>query len=461
MAKNEKEYAELVELRKNLTVLECAQAEYDKAKKRLDSYTFKHDPPESIVVDSHTRHLIKLFESPTINAEKAKAAKRDKPLNFLKNLFLIAVAIGVLLLGIWLIKLSAVWSWNTSITDMVTDIYMTEIISYDIAVGIHLFALFLVLAVAAIICGALAMSSNVGFSVGSVAFGLCGAASLIVSFKYFYSEAEGFWSGVTYFFSALLYTPKLLKTLVYIFPFILAVFGTVAGVSVLLYLCTKGVATKIDTYERPNIDLSALKATAQYKEAERKDLEATEKARAEYRPVYENAVRSFNEKRAILTDDVNKFVSIYNSCLKKIKATRCVPEDKKTLKWVGIILYYIEEGTARDSVEALREYKIDCMQEEMKRRLDELEAHYQAEVEKAYNSGYRKARSEAEIAFREVKREFDRREQELIEAREESERALDRKMRDLSGQIDHAERQLRYTEEEYRLLRNAYEWGVR
>ena len=105
MARNEKEYAEVQSLRRALIVRDVSDAEYDKAKARLDNYKFNYDTPESIRINVHTKRLIDIFEAPTVNAEKSKAAKRDKALNFFKNFFLIIAAIAVLILGAWLIKL--------------------------------------------------------------------------------------------------------------------------------------------------------------------------------------------------------------------------------------------------------------------------------------------------------------------------------------------------------------------
>ena len=445
MAKNEKEYRELLALRNALICRDAADEEYRKAKKRLDSCTFTYDPPESIKVNSYTKRMIEIFEAPTVNFEKEKAAKRDKVLNFFKNLFLVIAAIGVLLLGIWLIKLSAVWSWNTSITEMVTDIYMTEIITYDIAVGIHLFSLFFVLAVIALVCGIAAMSSNVIFAAGSVVFGLGGAVSLIASFKYFYSAATGFWNGVAYFFSALLYTPKFIKTLVYVFPFCLAVIGTVAGVAVLLYLCTKGVATKIDTYERPRIDLTKLKETKEYKQAEKMDAEATAKAREEYELVYEQAKVRFYAKRELLVENVNKFVDIYNNCIDSIDAAKCLPDDKKTFEWVSIVLYYINKGVARDSVEALREYKHDLQIAKLRQEIAEMKARHEEELQEAFDSGYKKAKGEAASQIRSLMKENERLERDI----DRSNREFDRCVSNLQEGLDRAERNIRYAEEDY------------
>ena len=97
MAKNEKEYRELLALRNALVCRDAADEEYRKAKKRLDSFTFTYDPPESIKVNSYTKRMIEIFEAPTVNFEKEKAAKRDKWLNFFKNLFLVIAAAGFVL----------------------------------------------------------------------------------------------------------------------------------------------------------------------------------------------------------------------------------------------------------------------------------------------------------------------------------------------------------------------------
>ena len=338
---------------------------------------------------------------------------------------------------------------------MVTDIYMSEIITYDIAVGIHLFALFFVLAVIAVVCGFMAVSVTPAFAAGSVVFGLSGVVSLFASFAYFYSEATGFWSGVTYFFSALLYTPKFFSALLYVLPFCLAVIGTVALVAVLLYLCTKGVVTEIDTYEKPPIDLTKLKATPEYKAAEKRDAEATEKARAEYTIVYNKAKLAFNEKKEQLRLNVNRYAEIYNDCLKRIKAAKCVPNDKKTFEWISIILHYIDNGTARDAVDALREYKHDLEMAELREMITEMKKRHERELEAAYENGYRKAKGEAAAALRSIMRENER----LEAALERSDREFDDKYRQLQESLARNERELRYNYDELRLLRNVCERG--
>ena len=445
MAKNEKEYAELLALRNALICRDAADEEYEKAKKRLDSYTFTYDPPESITVNSYTKRMIEIFEAPTVNVEKAKAAKRDKWLNFFKNIFLVLAAIGVLFGGFFLVKLVAVWSWNASITGMVTDIYMSEIITYDIAVGIHLFALCVLLAVAAIFCGGIAATSNGLFAIGSVVCGLGGVVSLFASFGYFYSEAEGFWSVIGYFFSSLLYTPKFFGALLYVIPFCLAAMGSVALAVYLIYLCTKGIATEVDTYVKPNIDLTKLKSTKEYKHAEKMDAEATAKAREEYAIVYEKAKERFCAKGDLLVENVNRFVDIYNDCIDRINAVKCLPDDKKTFEWVSIILHYINKGVARDSVDALREYKHDLQIAKLRQTIEDMKARHEEELQEAFDSGYKKAKGEAASQIRSLMKENERLEKDIDRANRE----FDRCVSNLQEGIDRAERHIRYAEEDY------------
>ena len=452
MSKNEKEYAELLELRRALVGRDRAKAGYDDAKKRLDSYKFTQDSPETIKVNSHTKRMIEIFEAPTVNLERDKAAKRDPILNFFKNLFLIICAIGVLIGGAFLVKLSAVWSWNASITDMVTDIYMGEIITYDIAVGIHLFALCFVLIIAAVICGIIAISSNAVFSAGSVAFGVCAVVSLVASFKYFYSAATGFWSNVAYFFSALLCTPKFLQTLLYVFPFFLAVAGTIALVAVLLYLCTKGIATQVDTYKKPEIDLTKLKETKEYKEALEKDRLATAKAREEYKVIYDNAKKAFEAQKTALAENVNKYADLYNNYVKKIKSVKCVSDQKKTIDWVNCIIYYMNSDRAYDVVAAVKCYEDDLRYERLRERLDEIEDSYSSElrrIEKEYNN-----------RISEIQRENERFEREMRKEAERAQKSIDYWGRRHAEEQERIERNVRYSAEDtYRILKTC-ERGV-
>ena len=373
MVKDNAEYQQLLKLRGAIVGKQQAQERLSQARNTLNGMKFSLSSPSNRApVRVHTQAMIKEFEAPTVNAAYKVARRRDKGINTVKNIFLILLAIGIVILGGFLINASAVWSWNGSIGRMISEPYMNEMIDYEVAVGIHLFALFFALAIGAVISGFLG-TLHPAFIAGTVVFGLGGVVSFFASFSYYYSIVSGFWEKLFAFLASFLFIPKFFMAFGYLLPFVLAVVGTPLVAGLLIYLCVKGTTASVRTYKKPQIDLTELKATKEYKEAEERDRKATEEDLSFYRAYYNKEVDHYNKMVGVRKDAVAKYERLIQSCDKTIRSLDILHSSQKNLECIDNILYYFDMRRAKTIQEALNLYVQDQHMIRIQNQLSEMQ----------------------------------------------------------------------------------------
>ncbi len=374
MLKDNAEYQQLLRLRGAIVGKRQAQERLSQARNTLNGMKFSLSSPSNrSPVRVHTQAMIKEFEAPAVDAAYKVARRRDRGINTVKNIFLILLAIGIVILGGFLIYHSAVWSWNGSIGKMITEPYMNSMIDYEVAVGIHLFALTFALAIGATILGFLGAGVSPAFFAGTVVFGLCGAVSFFASFSYYYAIVSGFWETLFAFIASFLFIPKFLLAFGYLLPFVLAVIGTPLLAGLLIFLCIKGTTSSVHTYKKPQIDLTELKATKEYKEAEERDRKATEEDLAFYRAYYNKEVDHYNKMLDVRKDAVAKYERLVQSCDKTIRSLDILHSSQKNLECIDNILYYFDMRRAKTIQEALNLYVQDQHMIRIQNQLSELQ----------------------------------------------------------------------------------------
>ena len=373
MLQNNVEYQQLLKLRGAIVGKKQAQTQLAQARKTLGDMRFSlTSPNERAPIKVHTQAMIKEFEAPTVDSAYQAASRRDKGLNAIKNIFLVLLAIGIVILGVFLIYRLAIWSWNGSIGKMISEPYMSSMIDYEVAVGIHLFALFFVLAIGAVIFGFLG-GVHPAFFAGTAILGTGGVVSFFASFSYYYSIGSGFWEKLFAFIASFLFIPKFFLAFGYLLPFVLCVIGTPLLSGFLIFLCFRGTRSRVSTYKKPQIDLTELKNSKAYKEAEERDRKATEEDRELYRVLYNKEVDHYNKMIDIRKDAVAKYEKLIISCDKTIRSLDILHSSQKNLECIDNILYYFDMRRAKTIQEAINLYIQDQHMIKIQNQLSELQ----------------------------------------------------------------------------------------
>lgn len=385
MADKNQEYNSLLKLRDAIIGKAEAQKKLKSTTQSLNNMKFTLPlVSERPSITIHTDALKEKYEDPSINIARKAARKRDQRINPIKNFFLVLLAITVLILGGLLIYLAARWSWNTSINSMITQPYMGEMIDYVVAVGIHLFALSIMCIILTAIVGRIAYNSldHTGWFVAlSVILGVCSLASLIASFSYYYSIYNGFWEHLLGFIASFLFFPKFLTAFFIIIPFILTIGLTLGGSGYLIFICFRGVSTRISTYKKPQLDYTPLYESDEYKQAVILDQEATRQDRAEYSVCYQNEKANFEKRQATYRQAIAKYQSIINSCDHTINNANFLHFSYRNLDSVNTILYYFDYNRADSIKEAINEYIRDQQFISMKNQLAAAQQEHMRQME--------------------------------------------------------------------------------
>lgn len=376
MLKDNPQYKELLNLRSAIIGKQQAQQCINDVTKKKDSLKFTLEPPEKRdKVTLHTDELERVFKSPTIQQSRSAANKKDFAAIRAKKFLFSFLALLFLVVGAICIYFAAVWTWNTSITSMTTKAYMGEMMPYEVAVGIHLFALTIVLAVLAIVTGILAYSDYVpgALYTAMVTSIVLGVVSLIISFVYFYSPVSGFIETVLMFLAAFLYIPKFFSALIFVIVFMLAVVLTVFLVGRMIYLCANAKRKHRSSYKTPTIDMSELYNSKEYREAKEKDALATAEDLKIYKEYY-NAAKANHDKKILSHQNaIAQYQRIVSNCTKTIQSSDILHSSQKNLDCINTILCYFELRRAVTVQEAINLYIQDQQMMRIENKLDEIQ----------------------------------------------------------------------------------------
>ena len=246
---------------------------------------------------------------------------------------------------------------------------------YEVAVGIHLFALTIVLTVVAIITGLLAYGDHLpGALYTAMTLSIVlGVTSLITSFVYFYSPVSGLIETFLMFIAAFLYIPKFFVALFFVVLFMAVVVLTIFFVGLMIYLCVKVESHHRTSYVTPTIDMTPLYNSNEYKEAKEKDALATAEDLRIYREYYDAVKANHNKAIALHQNAIAQYQKIVNDCTKIIQTSDILHSSQKNLDCINTILCYFELRRAVTVQEAINLYVQDQQMMRIESKLDEIQ----------------------------------------------------------------------------------------
>lgn len=376
MLKDNPQYKELLTLRSAIIGKQQAQQCINEVTKKKEALRFTLEPPEKREsITLHTDELEMVFKSPAIQQSRSAAKKKDFTAIRAKRFLFVLSAILLAVIGAICIYFAAVWTWNTSISGMTTKMYMGEMMPFEVAVGIHLFALTVVLAVLAVVTGILAYNDHVpgALYTAMVASIVLGAVSLITSFIYFYAPVSGFIETVLMFFAAFLYIPKFFVALIFVLIFMIPLVLTVFLVGLMIYLCINAKRNHTTSYKTPKIDMNDLYNSKEYKEAKEKDALATAEDLRLYKEYYTAARANHNKNIEAHQNAIAQYQRIVNNCTKTIQASDLLHSSQKNLDCINTLLCYFELRRAVTVQEAINLYIQDQQMMRIENKLDEIQ----------------------------------------------------------------------------------------
>ncbi len=376
--KNNQEYQKLIELRNAIIGKSQAQTNLQNIKQKQDQLQFTLvEPNRYRPKQTCTQQLIDEFDAPYLRSAKKKATRRDvKSRLFISFLWLLLTAAVVAAIG-FLTYLVSIWSWNTSITSMTSKPYMGEMMAYETAVGIHLFALSVLLGVGGFIGFAMIGAENVALKIGGIivgiGFGICCVIAFFTSFSYFYSVVSGFWETLLLAIASLLFFPKFLLALLIILPPILLTIGIIA---MMMFMFYRLYCLNVDfegSYQAPRIDRSSLMKSEAYQKAQEQDRKNEVIERANYEQYYMNELANYNQMNSAYSSAKTQYQGIINRCDGIIRNSDILHSSQKNLECINIILYYFESRRAITIREALNLYVQDERMLRIEHQLNDLQ----------------------------------------------------------------------------------------
>ncbi len=428
------EHEELLGLRSALIGKPQAIKQRDEITRKKNAAKFTLIPPKDYQcsVPKYSEKLIQKYEEPILQPYQSKASEKAKAVavkaakeavkasspsataGVLGRVFLIilllALGIGALCLGIYLIYISAVWSWNSSISSSMNTPYLWNDggLDYTSSVIVHLLSLCLCFAGLTIIFYSLGSNNDDAYYIGAWISGILACLLPIVSVIYYYSVSNGFWEGLLYTLllipAFLIAIPKVLFTLIYTVPFFLALAATVLSVIWIGYLVCKSVYSingginggKLNLSEKkrtvynkvyndifwkeyhreynpPKINYSPLYNSKEYKDAQEREEKELVEMRNNYQNYFNAEFQQHNNLIKAYNEAIAKYNTIINNCNAVIQRSNLLNDNQKDLKTVNIILYYFDCRRARTVTEALNVYNTDLHQMRMEQKLDDIQ----------------------------------------------------------------------------------------
>ncbi len=419
MARDEVQYNNLLVLRQAIVEKTAAERKKAESSKWLKDNAFKlEDPSKRKAIRACQDKLVEKFEAPYLQ----KADKKDRfwatiryIIKVILYLILVVAVLGGGGYGLYrLIK----WSWNTSITKLVTEgfrlrlgcigtIISQESFLFEEAVMVYFASYALILGIVFLI--AREMDKKLIMVICFILAILPVIYGYILVFRDIFNE-ETTWLLILEVPLAVVMLPILLviygiKPLLFTAPVLVAVIAYIA----VLVFCVMGffmiewkrdyTKMTISSFER-----NKFLSSQQYKDAIELDELLTEKDKESYTLYYTKEQDIYKKRRENQEKAIRDYDAIIAKCNNTIRCSTFIHNDYKTIKNLSTIIYYIEHNRADNINEAINLYiqdqqvmqiidRLDNIQktqlqmmnkviQETERRFNSLEATIQKEVAK-------------------------------------------------------------------------------
>ena len=344
------------------TISEC-QAKLEKAKKELVSTENWLKNPSVSKCTTNANRVKKEYEAPHYQAVLAVAKKHDRALTVWRMLGLIIVTAVVASGTAVIAYLAALWSWNTSILSMIGKSYFDTPITYNMAVGVHLSALAIVLIVFSLIMVGIGGSEGYGYVFFAI-FGILGLVSSIASFSYFYAEATGFWSTLGYFllsgFMIFKFIGSFLRVLVFMLAFVAFLGGTIGMIYFCYYVATEHKINSVwARWREYNLDYEPLYKSNEYKAALKEDEKDTNELLNLRIASNKKLAESLKQQVELHNASLAKYRSLLATYTSQINNATYINKVYKNVKSLNEIIWYIDMNRANDIAGALNQKQED------------------------------------------------------------------------------------------------------
>ncbi len=416
------------------------QTKLEKAQKELVSTENWLKNPSISKFTANANRLKKEYEAPHYQSVLAIAKKHDRALTAWRLLGLMIVTAVVACGTAVVAYLAAVWSWNSSILSMLGKTYFGTPVTYNMAVGIHLSALAIVLIIfALILCG---LGSNFGFGYAILAvFGILGLISSIASFSYFYAEATGFWSTLGYFllsgFMLFKFIGAFLRVLVFMLAFVAFLGGTIGMMYLCYYVTAERKISSVGARWREyNLDYEPLYKSSEYKAAVKEDEKDTEEVLNLRIASSKRLAESLKQQIELHSASLAKYRSLLATYTAQINNATFINKVYKNVNSLNEIIWYIDMNRANDIAGALNQKQEDeyraAKLKAIKESAEEQRRHHEREMQ-----AIAAAREEQRMMLAQIRADEEAR-AERLEREAERERERNRRF---------AERQSEYARE--------------
>lgn len=392
MAINQTEYQALRKLRDALAALPILAKGYNDAKANEEAHqktlsaaqTYIQNPPP-FQINTYKTKLLEEFrkdakESDRRATKRAEASenKRCLFLTVLRMTLLILATLIVLGVTAFLTYICAKWSWNSSITSLMG----YDDLPYKTSVGVHLFALSIVLTIFAFIFLVISkiFDEYIILTIPMLLFWVAAVVALIASFPYYYSDM-GFWEGLFMgTIGAIFLIPIALLSILKIFVFVLALCVALCGTGGMIYLCcfiqgeypiSRRYVGRVNTALRA-LDETPLRQSEIFKEATKLDEEiASEKSAAELER-QKGIVCSEQKYVMIYSKQKEDYLKDWRKCKQVIDSSTFLNKAYHTVRQIDTILYYFDYNRADTIKEALNLYVQDQQHMQIINKLDQI-----------------------------------------------------------------------------------------